>query len=144
MGCRDYHARVAQQRLFTREEAQELLPELARLLERAQSLLQTLESVGENLASHFERRNGHVPARPQRSLPAPRRSSESNRQELRTILERIHSLGVVVRDVRAGLIDFPALRAGRVVYLCWKTGEPLSLAWWHDLEAGFAGRQPLD
>jgi hypothetical protein len=49
---------------------------------------------------------------------------------------------IVLRDVERGLIDFPALRDGREVYLCWIDGEA-DIAFWHDLDAGFAGRQPL-
>jgi hypothetical protein len=50
--------------------------------------------------------------------------------------------GIVLRDLDQGLIDFPAIRDGREVYLCWIDGEP-DIAFWHDLDAGYAGRQPL-
>jgi hypothetical protein len=50
--------------------------------------------------------------------------------------------GIVLRDLDRGLIDFPAFREGREVYLCWIDGEP-DIAFWHDLDAGYAGRQPL-
>ena len=56
--------------------------------------------------------------------------------------ENIHALGVEIKDLDRGLCDFPALREGRVVYLCWVFGED-DIEWWHDIEAGFAGRQPL-
>ena len=49
---------------------------------------------------------------------------------------------IVVRDLDRGLVDFPALREGREVYLCWVDGEP-DIEFWHDLDAGFAGRRPL-
>ena len=49
---------------------------------------------------------------------------------------------IVLRDLDRGLIDFPALRDGREVYLCWIDGED-DIGFWHDLDAGFAGRQPL-
>jgi hypothetical protein len=54
----------------------------------------------------------------------------------------IEDLGVVVKDIDIGLCDFPHKRDGRVVYLCWKLDEE-EISWWHDLETGFAGRQPL-
>jgi hypothetical protein len=54
----------------------------------------------------------------------------------------IDDLGVLVKDIDIGLCDFPHKRDGRVVYLCWKLDEE-EISWWHDLEAGFAGRQPL-
>jgi len=56
---------------------------------------------------------------------------------------RIESLGIQLKDYRQGLIDFPSMRDGRVVLLCWKADEGDQLEWWHDIEAGFAGRQPL-
>jgi hypothetical protein len=56
---------------------------------------------------------------------------------------QLEELGVQLKDYERGLIDFPAMREGRVVLLCWQLGEGDELEWWHDLEAGFAGRQPL-
>ncbi len=58
-------------------------------------------------------------------------------------VERLEELGVVVKDVDAGLVDFPALREGEDVLLCWRVGEP-SVAYWHSLDEGFAGRKPID
>ena len=55
----------------------------------------------------------------------------------------LEELGVQLKDFERGLIDFPSMRDGRVVLLCWQLGEGDELEWWHDLEAGFAGRQPL-
>jgi len=49
---------------------------------------------------------------------------------------------VEIKDFDQGLCDFPHLRGGKIVYLCWKKGES-RIEWWHDVEAGFAGRQPL-
>ena len=48
-----------------------------------------------------------------------------------------------IKDFKRGLVDFPSLREGRVVLLCWQMGEGDELAWWHDVDAGFAGRTPL-
>ena len=57
-------------------------------------------------------------------------------------LERLHEIGVLVKDADRGLVDFPSLRDGEVVELCWLDGEP-EVAHWHHVGAGFAGRQPL-
>jgi hypothetical protein len=59
------------------------------------------------------------------------------------ILHRILETGAQVKDINTGLLDFPALREGHEVYLCWKHGEG-QIAFWHEVEAGFAGRQPID
>ena len=56
---------------------------------------------------------------------------------------QLEELGVQLKDYERGLVDFPTLRDGRVVLLCWQMGEGDEVRWWHDLEAGFAGRQPL-
>ena len=52
-------------------------------------------------------------------------------------------LGIQIKDVERGLIDFPAWREDRVVLLCWHLGEGDTIEWWHDVEAGFAGRRPI-
>ena len=56
---------------------------------------------------------------------------------------QLEALGIQLKDYRQGLIDFPSMRDGRVVLLCWKADEGDQLEWWHDIESGFAGRQPL-
>jgi hypothetical protein len=55
----------------------------------------------------------------------------------------LEALGVQLKDFERGLVDFPSLRDGRVVLLCWQLGEGDELEWWHDVDAGFAGRTPL-
>jgi len=58
-------------------------------------------------------------------------------------LQQLADWGIELKDLSTGLVDFPALRDGRAVYLCWRLGE-LQVAFWHELDTGFAGRQPLD
>ena len=55
---------------------------------------------------------------------------------------RIDQLGLSLRDIESGLVDFPALVSGRQVWLCWRRGEA-QIGWWHDLDTGFSGRRPL-
>ena len=59
------------------------------------------------------------------------------------LLNQIKDMGVHIKDIDKGLCDFPYMRQGRVVYLCWHLGED-AITFWHDIEAGFAGREPLD
>jgi hypothetical protein len=63
--------------------------------------------------------------------------------EVRRLLERFTDAGLVLRDLDRGLVDFPAIRDGTEIYLCWEEGED-AVEHWHDLESGFTGRQPLD
>jgi len=58
-------------------------------------------------------------------------------------VKAITALGLELKDINSGLIDFLAERDGRDIYLCWRYNEP-RVAHWHDLEAGFAGRKPLE
>jgi hypothetical protein len=58
-------------------------------------------------------------------------------------LAQLERWGVIVRDLDSGICDFPARRGDRDVYLCWRVGEE-RIGWWHELEAGFQGRRPLD
>jgi hypothetical protein len=62
--------------------------------------------------------------------------------EVRRLISVIQDAGIVIRDIDRGLIDFPALIDGREVYLCWELGED-EVTHWHDLDAGYGGRQPL-
>jgi hypothetical protein len=57
-------------------------------------------------------------------------------------VSRIDQLGLTLRDIESGLVDFPALVSGRQVWLCWRRGEA-AVEWWHELESGFSSRQPL-
>ena len=63
--------------------------------------------------------------------------------ELTLHLGELEGLGVQLKDFERGLVDFPSLRDGRIVLLCWQLGEGDELEWWHDVDAGFAGRTPL-
>ena len=63
--------------------------------------------------------------------------------ELGKLTTELHELGVQLKDYTRGLIDFPSMRDGRIVLLCWQLGEGDSIEWWHEVEDGFAGRQPL-
>ena len=58
-------------------------------------------------------------------------------------MSELEDLGVQLKDFDRGLVDFPSLRDGRVVLLCWQLGEGDELEWWHDMDTGFGGRTPL-
>ncbi len=64
-------------------------------------------------------------------------------ERLDALIHRMQDTGVLIKDVNLGLLDFPALKDGREVYLCWQYGEG-EIAFWHEIEAGFAGRQPIE
>lgn len=68
---------------------------------------------------------------------------ESNARTLKNSMERIEELGVLVKDLDVGLVDFPTLFRGEEVYLCWRMDEN-DIDYWHDVNEGFKGRRPID
>jgi hypothetical protein len=64
-------------------------------------------------------------------------------ERLDALVHQVQATGALFKDINLGLLDFPALRDGQEVYLCWKYGEG-DIAFWHEIEAGYAGRQPID
>ena len=132
------------ERTFTLDEAQSLLPVLESLLRAAIDGKKLIEEVeGEMQAlSHRIFLNGgtHVDV-----VAVARRKAERAKAEQRAkdALAEIDSIGVQVKDLDIGLLDFPCDVEGRIVLLCWKMGEH-SITHWHGTEEGFAGRKPID
>ncbi len=123
-------------RLFTQEEANSLLPDIRRLfrqIDNTRSILQRLEPEVK-LASERANEGGGGTVYGLQYADALSRFLAS--------VQEILSYGVEIKDFDQGLCDFPHLRDGKIVCLCWKRGEK-SIEWWHDTDAGFAGRQRL-
>jgi hypothetical protein len=131
-------------KVFTLSEAQTLLPVVEALLLRARaaaSKAAELEIEMQQLSQRIFLSGGmHVDV----SVAARRRAEHDKAvQEAKDTLAEIDSIGVLVKDLEQGLLDFPSLLDGKAVLLCWKLGEP-SITHWHTEEEGFAGRKPLD
>jgi hypothetical protein len=124
-------------RYFTPDEASALLPEVDELLRRAHELLEKIRRTNSTEAA---RTNGHVRVG---GPPSQRERVRDLEQELGTVVRRVQAHGIIVRDLGTGLIDFPSLRDGVEVYLCWRRGEPHRIQWWHPTHTGVAGRRPL-
>jgi hypothetical protein len=129
---------------FTLSEAQTLLPVLEALLRRAQTAgirASELESEMQELTQRIFLSGGmHVNV-----IQAARRRAEREKalQEARDTLLEIDEIGVQVKDLEKGLLDFPCVVDGQTVLLCWKLGEK-EIGFWHSSEDGFSGRKPLD
>jgi hypothetical protein len=106
-----------------------------------QDTLTALRSAREGLSDE-EAREALAEAGPQNGGGDAGRVVSEAFLQLRDSLARLQEAEVVLRDLDRGLVDFPAIRDDREVYLCWLEGED-EIAHWHDLEAGFAGREPL-
>jgi hypothetical protein len=131
-----------QQRHFTLEEANALLPWLELQLTKLAPMRDGLVARQEELLALLQqsKRNGST----SKELPTveTQRAIQRLTQELQDGLREIAALGIIVQDLGRGLVDFPSYREGREVYLCWIRGEK-QIAYWHETNAGFAGRQPL-
>jgi hypothetical protein len=114
---------------WTVERANAALPRVGAALGRIRELVAAARREREGAAELLEG-NGHPPA-------------SGVAAELRAAVQALTDEGIILRDLDAGLVDFPArLADGREYLLCWVLGEP-SVAWWHWPDAGFAGRRPL-
>ncbi|HUG55814.1 MAG TPA: DUF2203 domain-containing protein [Candidatus Limnocylindrales bacterium] len=102
--------------LFSRSEAEALLPKVRPLLEDLRRRKQAFD----------------------------RRPTDPVANEIRALLLELAELGVEVKDLDEGLVDFPTLRRGREIYLCWKLGEGERISWWHEVEAGYPGRRLIE
>src|ERR1700691_5475196 len=131
-------------RTFTLAEAQTLLPVLESLLRSAiasKKLMEEVEAEMQALTHRIFLNGGtHVDV-----VATARRKAERSKAEQRAkdALAEIDSIGVQVKDIDIGLLDFPCEVDGRIVLLCWKMGEG-SITHWHSPEEGFAGRKPID
>jgi hypothetical protein len=131
-------------RTFTLDEAQSLLPVLESLLRTAidgKKLMVEVDAEMQALAHRVFLNGGtHLDIVPLARRKAERAKAE---QRLRDTLAEIDSIGVQVKDLDIGLLDFPCEVDGRTVLLCWKLGEK-SISHWHGTDEGFASRKPID
>jgi hypothetical protein len=129
-------------RYFTPSEANELLVEVRPLVESLVEHRQGMRLAAERRARLTARIAGNGgdldPQEPGELDEQFQRESQAVTQAA----ERLERLGVLVKDLDTGLVDFPALRKGEEVLLCWQVGED-EVAHWHGVDEGFAGRKPL-
>jgi len=131
-------------RTFTLDEAQSLLPVLESLLRTAIQAKQIIEETDAELQALHHRifLSGGMFLD---IVPLARRRAERAKaeQQAKDALAEIDSIGVQVKDLSIGLLDFPCEVEGQIILLCWKLGEP-AITHWHGLQEGFAGRKPID
>jgi hypothetical protein len=129
---------------FTLDEAQSLLPVLDSLLKRALEGKQQAEQVEQQLGELSRRiyLSGGMKV-DVASVVRLRAEMDAHLSRVKETIAEIDSIGVQVKDLDAGLLDFPFRLDDKVVLLCWRMGEP-SIEHWHTLESGFQGRKPVD
>jgi hypothetical protein len=130
---------VRPEKLFELDEANAAVPLLEALVARLQRGALDLQEEMTRLAAEIG-----VPVADLSTEDLVRRRPAARVliEELDGIVREIEASGAHLKDVQLGLVDFPAEREGEIVYLCWQSGEP-EVAFWHRMEEGFAGRQPL-
>jgi hypothetical protein len=124
-------------KIFTIQEANALLPNVRTIvtkIQRAHRRLAQFRDEAKKAAEAAEQGGGGL---------AEGVAYAAALTELTVQISELEALGVQLKDFERGLVDFPSLRDGRVVLLCWQLGEGDELEWWHDVDAGFAGRTPL-
>ena len=121
---------------FTLHEANETLNEIRPLMDEIQAIRQAILKKKPEAWPAIEKSVGNGGNRALSNMV-------KDFEKLDLLVHQIQDLNVLIKDLNLGLLDFPALKDGREVYLCWQYGEG-EIAFWHDVEAGFAGRQPIE
>jgi hypothetical protein len=131
-------------RTFTLREAQSMLPILETLLRKSIDAKSAIEEIDLELAALGERIfvSGGMMV-DVHACAARKAQRDKAIQSAKDTLSEINAIGVQVKDLDIGLLDFPCKVDGDIVLLCWKLGEP-AITHWHGTEEGFAGRKPID
>jgi hypothetical protein len=140
-------------RFYDIDEANQALPALEEILvtlasQRAELVRIRDEVLARQAAGELDPANEPGPGAPAETAVVPedlrftRLKMQGLVDQMAAGVARIESMSITLRDIADGLVDFPALVNGRQVWLCWKRGEP-AVGYWHTLESGFGGRQPL-
>jgi hypothetical protein len=135
---------MAKQKTFTLAEATTLLPVLQALLKRAmdgKKLIEDVEKELQDLKHRILLSGGLMVDIP--ALAHRRAEHDKALQGIKDTLAEIDAIGVQVKDLDIGLLDFPCVVDDEIVLLCWKYGEE-KIAFWHGVEEGFRGRKPID
>lgn len=129
---------------FDRREAEALLPLISRFLGEAVEQKRLMDEIDEHLAKATARimaLGGSIP--PSAELSRKKAEREQYLASLQRAVGEIQQTGCVVKDLEAGLVDFPSWLGEKEIYLCWKLGET-HIGYYHGIDEGFAGRKPLE
>jgi hypothetical protein len=130
-------------RLFTPREANSALDQVRPAAERLVALRARMRELAETQSENILAIGGNGVGYAATDLKAAQGGLEELADEAAAAVRELAALGVVVKDLDLGLLDFPAVRQGEEVELCWQVGEA-AVEYWHPLEAGYRGRKPID
>ena len=134
--------RAAGKRYYTPAQANAALPLVRAIVQDVVDLARELRERQERSATLRPGGRGRLSAAHEEELQPEREELERGHGRLRELEAELADLGIELKDYFTGLIDFRCRMDGREVYLCWRLGEP-AVAYWHELDTGFAGRQKL-
>ena len=131
-------------RTFTLQEAQSLLPVIESLVRRAKVALEKSQKFESDMQELTQRIHFNGGMFVDVAVVARRRAERDVAvREAKDTLAEMDAIGVQVKDIHTGLLDFPCQLDGQIVLLCWRLGET-EIGFWHTMDGGFAGRQPVD
>jgi hypothetical protein len=134
------------QKTFTVAEADALLPAVISLLEQLQQLERQIVQANQQIEAVMHKvsqGNGFSMEALQQQIDALTKHQLQLIDAFQAALTQLEATGCVVKDVATGLVDFYGERSGEIVFLCWKQGEE-RIRFWHSLEGGYAGREPIE
>ena len=129
-------------RYFALEEAQGLVAWLEETFEALAPLAERASQLRDQIQALLDRMQRNGGGDLDEQLARDRISLQQTTSQIERGLRPVQQRGILVKSVEQGLVDFPSLRDGREVYLCWQMGEQ-EIGFWHEVDAGFARRQPL-
>ncbi len=129
-------------RFFSVTEANNTLPLVRAIVQDITALAHELSERRERLMRLKSHERLRLSEAHEEELQQVQAEQDRGQEKMEEYVRELAQLGVELKDYFTGLVDFPSLMNGRPVYLCWRLGEP-EVAHWHELEAGFAGRQKL-
>ena len=132
-------------RLFTVTEADALVPQLEHVFRRLDpklARLRELRELIEDAESYFGEGLLGAPPKDRDAYVVSLQEQSDLERSVQADVDEVHAHGCELKDVHRGLVDFPHLRKGREVFLCWELDED-DIEFWHDLESGYAGRERL-
>ena len=129
-------------RQFTLDEASEHIPWLAQVFADLKPLRARAQELGSEARALEQRIGSNGGSRTRDQLEQQRSLLDEVVSQINLKADSISERGILVKGVEPGLVDFPSLREGREVYLCWREGEA-QIDFWHEMDTGFTGRQPL-
>lgn len=131
---------------FTVEEANTLLPQVKVLIEQLQGIQRSITKTNQQLdelVGKIAAGNGYPIQSLKRQIETLTKHQLQLIEGFESAFNQLQGLGCWLKDLSEGLVDFYGLRQGELIFLCWKLGEEERIRFWHPLDTGYAGRQPL-